>query len=200
MNQAESLRRYYRLHAAVYDATRWLFLFGRSALIRQLASMRLKPRRVLEIGCGTGRNLDALARVFPDARLVGIDLSEDMLARARRRLAPHKNRVELHGDAYGPSTNLGQFDVIVASYALSMMGEGAREVLDAARRDLRPGGVLAVVDFRDSRFGFFRRWMGMNHVRLDDSLVPVIRQRFAEPVAVTRRAYFGLWRWFTLIA
>src|SRR5258705_4591589 len=48
--------RYYRWHAHFYDVTRWAFLFGRTALIR-LAAGQLRPRRILEVGCGTGRIL-----------------------------------------------------------------------------------------------------------------------------------------------
>ena len=55
-----SLDRYYRWHAHFYDATRWAFLFGRKALIR-LAAKQLQPRRILEVGCGTGKNLAELA-------------------------------------------------------------------------------------------------------------------------------------------
>ena len=197
---SEALKRYYRFHAAIYDLTRWSFLFGRSALIEALQKMRLQPRRILEIGCGTGRNLAALARAFPKAEIVGIDVSEDMLDHARRSCAFAEDRVLLECAPYGPQSRLGKFDIIVASYALSMMGEGVAPVLDTARRDLRSGGAFAVVDFRDSRFGFFRRWMALNHVRLDDGLLPEIQQRFGEPAVATRQAYGGLWRWFSLVA
>lgn len=197
---SEALKRYYRFHAAIYDLTRWSFLFGRSALIGRLQKMPIQPRRVLEIGCGTGRNLAALARAFPKAEVVGIDVSQDMLDHAQRTCAFAEGRVLLECAPYGPQSRLGKFDVIVASYALSMMGDGVAPVLDTARRDLRQGGVFAVVDFRDSRFAFFRRWMALNHVRLDDSLLAQIQERFAEPVVATQGAYGGLWRWFSLVS
>ncbi len=196
----DALKRYYRFHAAIYDSTRWSFLFGRSALIQRLQTMRLQPRRVLEIGCGTGRNLAMLARAFPKADIVGVDISQDMLEHARRRCSFAEDRVFLECAPYGTQSRLGGFDVIVASYALSMMGDGVGAVLDAVKRDLRHGGVFAVVDFRDSRFAFFRRWMGCNHVRLDDGVLPQIRERFGESVVSTHHAYAGLWRWFMLVA
>lgn len=196
---ADALKRYYRLHAAIYDLTRWSFLFGRSALIQRLQKMRIEPRRILEVGCGTGRNLAALARAFPTAEVVGIDVSEDMLDHARRRCAFADTRVLLECAPYGVHSRLGKFDLIVASYALTMMGEGVGSVLDAARRDLRDDGVLAVVDFRDSRFAFFRHWMSLNHVRLDDSVLPQIRARFGDKASSTKIAYAGLWRWFLLV-
>ena len=61
---AAALTRYYRWHAPLYDATRWSFLFGRAALIRGIALHR-RPRRILEVGCGTGANLLRLSRWFP---------------------------------------------------------------------------------------------------------------------------------------
>ncbi|MGB4876086.1 MAG: class I SAM-dependent methyltransferase, partial [Candidatus Competibacter sp.] len=76
---AAALTRYYRWHAPLYDATRWSFLFGRAALIRGIALHR-RPRRILEVGCGTGANLLRLSRWFPDADITGLDLSADMLA------------------------------------------------------------------------------------------------------------------------
>ena len=77
---------YYRWHAHFYDATRWAFLFGRSALLR-LCAEEHRPRRILEIGCGTGKNLAELARVFPQAEIVGLDLSAEMLGKARKKIA-----------------------------------------------------------------------------------------------------------------
>ena len=62
---AAVLRRYYRGHARLYDATRWSFLFGRAALIRALARVSPPPRHILEIGCGTGSNLVRLVRGTP---------------------------------------------------------------------------------------------------------------------------------------
>ena len=77
-----TLTRYYRWHARLYDATRWSFLFGRTALIRAIAADS-QPRRILEIGCGTGSNLLYLHRQFPDAAITGLDLSADMLPEFR---------------------------------------------------------------------------------------------------------------------
>lgn len=64
-----SLTAYYRWHARIYDLTRWAFLFGRSQLIHKAAYRVVQPARILEVGCGTGRNLVALAQRFPAARI-----------------------------------------------------------------------------------------------------------------------------------
>ncbi|MEE9264757.1 MAG: class I SAM-dependent methyltransferase [Vicinamibacteria bacterium] len=88
------VERYYRLHARFYDATRWAFLFGREELLRQVAH-RLTPQRVLEVGCGTGRNLPRLTELYPEANLTGVDLSPDMLAKAERTLSRWSERIRL---------------------------------------------------------------------------------------------------------
>src|SRR5580698_2910811 len=72
----------YRHQRHVYDATRKFYLLGRDQLIADL-----KPPaegRVLEIGCGTGRNLIKAARAYPTIHAYGIDVSGEMLGTARR--------------------------------------------------------------------------------------------------------------------
>lgn len=76
-------RRYNRL-ASIYVFFEWLFWIPRGIRPRAVKRLNLKPGdRVLEVGCGTGRNLPYLARaVGPDGRVYGIDISEGMLAKA----------------------------------------------------------------------------------------------------------------------
>ena len=82
-----AIERYYRMHARIYDLTRWTFLRGREALIKQVAAS-LTPNRILEVGCGTGTNLLNLGKAFPQAHLWGLDLSTDMLAVAGKNSGP----------------------------------------------------------------------------------------------------------------
>lgn len=193
------LEAYYRLQARLYDATRWAFLFGRSALVEQVAALR--PERVLEVGCGTGYLLGRLAVRLPQARLEGIDLSEDMLVRARRRLAAHGERVVLRRELFTLATApTAIFEVVVLSYALSMMGGARESVLDAAATALKPGGQLAVVDFDGTPSALFRRWMALNHVELDGRLRAQIASRFELRHTDGGAAYAGLWRWGLWIA
>src|SRR4051812_29192202 len=91
---------YYRLHAQIYDATRWSFLFGRNAILTRARGAQPRPTRILEVGCGTGRNLRQLARLFPRAQLTGVDLSAAMLAIAQRQTAAYGPRINLLQRAY----------------------------------------------------------------------------------------------------
>lgn len=196
MNQG--LEAYYRFHAGIYDLTRWSFLFGRGEVIRRIAILG-EPRRILEVGCGTGKNLVKLAKTFPTARITGLDLSPDMLRKAQDKTHAAADRIELVHRAYDGPTAAGTFDLILFSYSLSMMDPGWETALGAARDDLRPGGRIGVVDFHDSPFSGFRSWMGMNHVRMEGHLLPALQRAFDTETFTLRGGYGGLWRYLVFI-
>jgi len=202
---AHPLLGYYRLHARLYDATRWSFLFGRERLVRLAAQAVAgenggQGRQVVEVGCGTGRNLRRLSRLLPGAGITGIDLCPPMLARARRALDGQNGRVRLACTAYGPAAlPAGSVDLIVFSYALSMFNPGFAEALEAARDHLRPGGIIAVTDFDVTPAPWFEAWMRVNHVRMEGHLRPAIAARFDVVHQSSHPAYGGLWRYFRLL-
>lgn len=198
---ADSLRGYYRWHAKFYDLTRWAFLFGRRGLIETVAGRIEAPARILEIGCGTGKNLVALAEAFPSAKITGLDLSADMLDRARAKIAPFADRVDLlHRPYDGPvADDGGKFDLIVISYALSMINPGFDEVIALCRGDLNEGGVVAVVDFHETRWTWFRKWMGVNHVRMEGQILAQLDAGFEAVVRRIGRGYGDLWRYVTFV-
>ena len=145
----EHLERYYRFQSSIYDATRWLFLFGREVIIQEIRARIPEAAEIVEIGCGTGRNLAHLARIFPEARITGIDLSPEMLAVAARRTARFGKRVTLcRYIQRGPLET--RPDAVLFSYSLSMMNPGWDELLASAAGSLGPSGIIAVVDFHDS--------------------------------------------------
>lgn len=184
-----ALRRYYALHVRLYDATRWSFLFGREAVLKTLMHTQT-PARILEVGCGTGRNLRSLKKWFPHAAITGVDLSADMLNVAAQKVKD----VTLMQRAYDSPLS-GDFDLVLFSYALTMFNPGWEAAIDAAHRDLRSGGCIAVVDFSHTRFDFFRRWMAVNHVRMEAHLWPELLRRFDVCHLHTTPAYGGLWHY-----
>ena len=198
---SEPLVNYYRWHSLVYDWTRWAFLFGRLELVN-LLSRHARPKRILEVGCGTGTNLVRLARAFPDAEIVGLDLSADMLNLARKKTAAYTPRVSLHHGAYREPVNTGEpFDCIVFSYCLTMINPGFSHVLAVCRQDLAPTGVVAIVDFHDTPFTWFRRWMGLNHVRMERQILAELQASgMPLPQLAIRPAYGGWWRWLICLA
>jgi trans-aconitate 2-methyltransferase len=99
------------------------------------------PSRVVDLGCGPGNSTELLARRFPDAEVVGIDNSRQMLNDARQRL-PH-TRFEL-GDIATWRPAPGQApDLIYANASLQWVG-GHADLVPRLFDDLAPGGILAV--------------------------------------------------------
>lgn len=191
---------YYRLHARIYDWTRWSFLFGRDAVLDRGAAVHPAPERILEIGCGTGRNLVKLARRFPRAQIVGVDLSESMLAIARRKTAAFGERVSLVRRAYDAAVDPERgHNLVLCSYALSMFNPGFDAALTAAQRDLAPEGSFALADFHATRLQWFSRWMRINHVRMDGHLRPILRTSFVPVVDELHAAYGGVWEYLLFI-
>jgi len=118
-----------------------------------LRHARIEARsRLLDIGCGTGRLLAQAARREPSAVLVGIDTDRDSIeiARDRARTAPAPLELHLASAERMPFTN-DYFDVAVAVFVVGTMpGVTRGRVLAEARRVLRPGGRLIVVDWARS--------------------------------------------------
>ncbi len=166
--------RVYRYQRYIYDLTRKYFLFGRDRLIRELD---LRPgESVVEIGCGTARNLICMSRRYPGARFYGLDASQEMLKTAARNIARAglEDRIQLlHG--YAETLTPAQFgltcpfDRVIFSYSLSMIPDW-KQALNIAKTALAPGGRLHVVDFGDltglGRLGakLLRGWLNLFHV------------------------------------
>jgi len=200
VHQHAAVERYYRWHAQIYDLTRWSFLFGRRELLHLVTRHRVAPLRILEVGCGTGHNLRQLGLLFPAAEITGLDLSPAMLRIARQKLALFTGQVQLYQRTYAqPLPTRHTFDVILFSYALSMMHADWPATLHRAYTDLAEGGIIAVVDFHDSPVGWWTTWMRRNHVCMDGQLLPSLTARFHPRVTQVHRAYGGLWRYFLFL-
>jgi ubiquinone/menaquinone biosynthesis C-methylase UbiE len=98
---------------------------------------------VLEIAVGTGRNLQHYA---PGTRLTGIELSNEMLAIARRRAEALETEIDLRqGDAQALEFADASFDTVVITLALCTIPDDRAAVREAGRV-LRPGGRLVLVE------------------------------------------------------
>ena len=144
------VRRRYNKLAPIYVAFEYAFLLPPGIRSRAVGALDLKPGDwVLEVGCGTGRNLTRLVEAVGNSgQVYGVDLSEGMLARARALTLRHEwqNVKLLHEDA--------------AEYSLPEAVDGAlfslsyatmphrRKVLRHAWNQLKPGGRLVIMDAR----------------------------------------------------
>lgn len=166
--------RVYHHQRHIYDATRKYYLLGRDPMI---AGLKPPPgASVLEIGCGTGRNLVRAARHYPQSAFFGIDISRAMLETAGAAVARAglRERVRLAcADAghFEPQKVFGRsgFERVFISYAVSMIPSW-QAVMAEAFVHLAPGGELHVVDFGDQRGlpvwfrGGLRTWLRWHHV------------------------------------
>jgi len=183
-SHAELMDGVYRYQRHVYDLTRKYYLLGRDRLIDGLDVP--EGGTVLELGCGTGRNLIQAARAYPDARFCGLDISAGMLetagvAVARRDLSARVRLAEGDASDFDAVALFGRqgFDRVFISYALSMIPEWRRTVT-AALDAVDYGGSLHIVDFgRQERVprwfkAALRAWLAKFHVSPRDSLREVL--------------------------
>lgn len=155
LDHAGLMDKVYRHQRHFYDATRKFYLIGRDPM---LAGLNVPENAtVLEVGCGTGRNLVKAGRLYPTAKLFGIDISREMLVSAGKAVfkAGIERRSRLaYADAaaFDPRRVFGResFDRIFISYAVSMIPSW-QVVIERTVEQLAPGGELHIVDFGDLR-------------------------------------------------
>ncbi len=171
---AAVMNRVYRRQRHFYDLTRKYYLFGRDTMLDAMAIP--EGARVLEVGCGTGRNLTAAATRTPHALFYGFDISTQMLESAAGNVqrSNAQGRIFLaQGDAESfdacAQFRVGGFDRVFLSYTVSMI-PGWQQAIRHALTQLKPGGSLHLVDFgtMDSWPGFARaamqHWLARFHV------------------------------------
>jgi S-adenosylmethionine-diacylgycerolhomoserine-N-methlytransferase len=200
-----AMDRIYRRQRHIYDITRRYFLLGRDDLLRSLAVP--DGGTALEIGCGTGRNLIAAARLYPGARLYGLDISSLMLRTAETSLrrAGLQDRIALReGDAraFDAATLFGRahFDRVFFSYSISMIPPW-REALAQGFDLVAPGGRMLVVDFGGQEDlpqwfrGGLRRWLTRFHVEPRATLHNALHETAAGEGAVMFRRLYRDYAW-----
>ena len=148
----EHLIEMYRKKASRYDITSQLSPFGPQRAHRRMAvqALRLRPGdNVVEIACGTGLNFPLIERhIGPQGRIVGVDLTDAMLAQAQHRIETNgwSNCSLVQADA-------GQFDfptgvdAILATYAHSLLPESGQVIAHGAAA-LSAGGRWVVLDLK----------------------------------------------------
>ncbi|MEG3181883.1 class I SAM-dependent methyltransferase [Sphingomonas sp. LT1P40] len=187
----------YAAQRHIYDLTRKYYLLGRDRLIDTLNPP--PGGAVLEVGCGTARNLIAAARRWPKAHFYGLDISEAMLTTARAKVAKAglSDRITLaQGDAAAfnvAAFGVTGFDRVFLSYTLSMIPDWTAAIERAAGA-LAPAGQLHIVDFgqqerlprwwRASLFAWLERFhvsprrelpVALKHIAMANGLIPAFQ-------------------------
>jgi S-adenosylmethionine-diacylgycerolhomoserine-N-methlytransferase len=193
MSTTQEMDEMYRWTRYIYDFTRKYYLLGRDRLLEEMV---LQPgQRVLEIGCGTARNLILLARERPDLHCYGLDASTEMLATAAARVKSRRleQRITLtQGLAeeldYRKTFDLqAPFNAAFFSYSLSMIPTWP-QAIDAALASIQRGAAIYIVDFWDQAawprwFRFvLRRWLDLFHVQYRPELLDYLHELDARGV------------------
>ena len=150
----QQVRAEYNRIAPLFSVGSALIFPHRARLIARHVIPRLALKggeTVLDVGCGAGHNFPhLLAAIGPQGRLIGTDLAENMIARARSRVEAHgwKNVTLVLGNA-GDLAFLRpkSIDVVFCSLSFSILPDRLL-ALDTMTRVLKPGGRLAVVDWK----------------------------------------------------
>lgn len=195
----EAVIRAYRRYAGIYD-----LLFGpimHPGRQRIVQTLDLQPgHTVLEVGVGTGLSLP----LYPSfTRVTGIDISREMLDRARRRVArlglTHVNAI-IEMDAQAMLFPSAYFDKVVAMYVVSVVPDPRRAIFEM-RRVCKPDGEIFIVNHFRSEGAFlaacetmlapFSRLAGF---RPDLSLESLLTDTGLEVIDIRSTNLFGYWK------
>jgi S-adenosylmethionine-diacylgycerolhomoserine-N-methlytransferase len=196
--QSQQLQAFYGPQAAHYDEFRDRLLPGRAELIARLPAH--DGARFVELGGGTGRNLDFFGdRLDTIAQIEIVDLCAALLDVARTRANGRANVRVIEADAttYRPDRAV---DCVYFSYSLTMIPNW-RAALENAWAMLKPGGTIGIVDFcvpmtsatkvralQSIESTFWKRWFAHDGVRLNPDHRATLRQLFPQNEIVERRA------------
>ncbi len=189
------LREYERI-AARYDR-RWSF-YVEATIRKMLRRLALRPGdKVLDVGCGTGALLQAVARAFPGVVLAGVDLSSEMLGVARSKIGCS---VKLRqGRAETLPFESEAFDIVVSTSLLHYL-RAPDDALREMKRVLKPGGQVIVSDWCDDYLACrlcdrFLRLFNRAHFKTYDSAecLELMKAAGFESIDVERFKISWLW-------
>jgi malonyl-CoA O-methyltransferase len=188
------MRAHFDRAASDYDRVAVLQREVGQRVFERLDVIRLQPKRILDVGCGTGLLSAQLSKRFRDAEVVSLDISTSMLHQARRRKGWFRPQRFVCGDAERLPIATASVDMVFSNLTLQWCNdlEGA---LRECARVLRPGGVLlystlgpdTLRELRES----WRAADAYNHVNafydMHDIGDAMMRAALAEPVMDVER-------------
>lgn len=207
-DQFEKMDKMYRHQRYFYDLSRKYYLLGRDRL---LAKLQLKTdENILEIGCGTARNLLILAKKYPQINFFGLDASAEMLKTAQTKIdGQNIENINLKialADSFssGETFNLSEkFDAIFFSYSITMIPPWREAILNALE-NLKDGKSFYIVDFYDQKNlpAWFQKllqgWLRQFHVKYPKELLPYLEN--LEKEGAGKLKITPLYRHYALLA
>ncbi|AFY31815.1 class I SAM-dependent methyltransferase [Calothrix sp. PCC 7507] len=133
-----------------YDSVTQYLLPPNETLVRQalIDTIKVQPRRILDLGCGTGSTTLMLKQAFPQAEVIGLDLSPYMLVRAEHKAtSADLNILWRHGNAQRTALPQGSFDLVTVSLLLrEIPSVVSQAILQESFRLLVVGGQILILD------------------------------------------------------
>lgn len=197
--EIQAIRAAYRRYANIYDTVFGPILNPGRKLI--IDALNCQPGdAILEVGVGTGLSLPLYPK---DVTLTGIDISAEMLAKARARVrAQRLSQVEavLEMDAENLRFPDNSFDKVIAMYVVSVVSDPSR-VVEEMRRVCRPGGEICIVNHFRARNPLIRFLEGLLAplaklvgFHPDLSLEDLLRKTRLDVIEVRSVNLFGYWK------
>jgi ubiquinone/menaquinone biosynthesis C-methylase UbiE len=189
--------RFFDRWAPIYDRSllqRVMFEPVHDAVLNAFSAAGGPPHEVVDVGCGTGRLLEAAGQRWSGARLTGIDVSEAMIGEARRKYKRDARFSFKQGDACALPLRSASFDAAFSTYSFHYWGDQASGIREVARV-LQPGGLFVLADV-DAPLLFVAdpllRWIDGLNFRRPEDIQRLLEQ--AELAVVTRRRFCRLAR------
>ncbi len=136
--------------AVTYDPITQYLLLPNETWVRQgvMENLGVKPRKIIDLGCGTGSTTLILKKAFPNSEVIGLDLSTYMLVMADYKAQKAGLEIQwLHGNAEHTNLPEGSFDLVTASLLFHETPIYAtKKILQESFRILKPGGELIILD------------------------------------------------------
>lgn len=178
--------------AGSYDAGAALQREVEARLFERLEFFPLEPRRIIDLGCGTGGGSQQLARQFPGSTVLALDWSPAMLGRHRHRPHGDKAALAVCADMSAIPVAARSIDLVFSSLAVPCSADEPA-VFAAVRRVLRPGGLFLFSSFGpDTLYELRAAWSRVDddvHVHrfadMHDVGDALVRAGFRDPVMDT---------------
>lgn len=153
------IKKSYRKIAWFYNFWSWLTESNAAKKAIEIAEIEDR-KRILEVACGTGILFEQIVNKNPNGENIGIDLSPDMLSKARERLKTNKGNFELReGDAFNLSFDNDTFDIVINNFMIDLMPqESFDKIAQEFYSILKPQGILVISTFSFGKNKVNRLW------------------------------------------